>query len=259
MSAASIVVPTSLIRLALVHRTSARLPGRVLALEAFKQHDLAQPLFDRLCGKAAVARSRRYVAVNDACSGDLGALTDRDMVVDADTGAKDHEILDCHTARNSGLRHQHAMTSNGNIVADLHQVVDLGALPYDGVAIGPSVDGAASADLDVVLNDDAPNLRHLHVAGGRHHISEPVLANVGAGVNDHAVTQQGMNDGTAGADRAIAADADGRSDDGVSGDQCAGADLGVGPYHGAGIGGEAVFDPGCGMDRGARRSSRRSE
>ena len=68
-------------------------------------------------------------------------------------------------AGNSGLRHDDAMAADADIVADLDQIVDLGALADHGVADGAAVDRGAGADLDVVLDDDAADLRHL--AGGR--------------------------------------------------------------------------------------------
>ena len=43
-------------------------------------------------------------------------------------------VLEHDAARNSGLRDQHAMTADDDIVADLDLVVDLGALADDGIA-----------------------------------------------------------------------------------------------------------------------------
>ena len=70
-------------------------------------------------------------------------------------------------AGNARLRHHDAMAANADIVADLDEVVDLGALADHGVADGAAVDGGAGADLDVVLDDDAADLRHLEVAARR--------------------------------------------------------------------------------------------
>src|SRR5262245_14227687 len=117
----------------------------------------------------------------------MRTFADRDVVVDANTGTEHDEILQRHAARDSDLRHQHTMPPNGNIVANLHQIIDLGSLADHGVAIGTAVDRAASADFHVVLDDDAADLRHFRMAVPAERIAEAVLAETAAGMNDHAV------------------------------------------------------------------------
>ena len=63
------------------------------------------------------------------------------------------------------MRDDDAMAADLDIVSDLHQVVDLGALADHGVAIGAAVDGGVGPDLDIVLNDDAADLQDLAVTG----------------------------------------------------------------------------------------------
>ena len=66
-------------------------------------------------------------------------------------------------------------------------------------------------------------------------------------MNDHAVADQRMDDRRAGADRAIAADADPRTDHRAGRDQRAGADLGSRPDHRQRIDRDARFEPRRGM------------
>ena len=54
-----------------------------------------------------------------------------------------------------------------HIVGDLDEIVDLGALADHGVADRAAVDGGVGADLDIVLDDDAADLRNLVVAASR--------------------------------------------------------------------------------------------
>ena len=99
---------------------------------------------------------------------------------------------------------------------DLHQIVDLGALADDGVADRAAVDRGVGADLDVVLDDDAADLRHLRDArAAPGTIAEAVLADARAGMDDDAVADQRMHQRGAGADRAVAADAHAGPDHGV--------------------------------------------
>src|SRR5664279_4941971 len=110
------------------------------------------------------------------------------------------ESLERRTAGNARLRHQNAVPADADIVAYLHQVVDLGALADHGVANGAAVDGGTGADFDIVLNDDAPDLRHLEVALSSHHEAEAVLTDLAARMNDDAIPEQRVGDHCPGAD-----------------------------------------------------------
>src|SRR5450830_1320895 len=98
------------------------------------------------------------------------------------------------------------MPADADIVAYLDKVVDLGAFTDHGVANGAAVDGSAGADLDIVLDDDAPDLRHLEVALSPHHEAEAVLTDLAAGVDDDTIADQRGGDRRPGADRTIAPD-----------------------------------------------------
>ena len=56
------------------------------------------------------------------------------------------------------------MAANDDVVADLHEIVDLRALADHRVAVCAAIDGHAGADLDVVLDDDPADLRHFEMA-----------------------------------------------------------------------------------------------
>src|SRR5690606_20798544 len=93
------------------------------------------------------------------------------------------------------------------------------------IAAGAAVDRGVGADLDVVLNDDAPDLRHLEMALSAHGEAEAVLADFGARVQDDAVADERMLQHDAGADGAVAADAHAGADHGIRRDDRARADL----------------------------------
>ena len=57
-----------------------------------------------------------------------------------------------------------------------HLVVDLGALADHRVAVRAPVDDRVGADLDVVLDDDPADLRHLQMSPRPHGKAKPVLA-----------------------------------------------------------------------------------
>ncbi len=93
-------------------------------------------------------------------------------------------------------------------MADLHQIIDLGALTDDGVADGAAVDCGAGADFHIVLDYDAAQLRHFDMTARTHHETKAILPNVTAGVDDHAVADDCMNQGRTGTDKSVAADTD---------------------------------------------------
>ena len=144
------------------------------------------------------------------------------------------------------------MAADDDVVGDLNQLVDLGSLADDRVAVGAAVDRRPGADLDVVLDDDAADLRHLEMAAGTEREAEAVLADMDAGVDDDAVADQRAGDSRLGADDAVAADAHARADNGVGADQRAGADLRPGADHRAGIDDDAGLEPRRRMDEGGR-------
>src|ERR1700737_3098392 len=65
------------------------------------------------------------------------------------------------------------MAADFHVVRDLDQVVDLGPLADHGVADRAPVDGRIGADLDPILDDDAPDLRHLAVPSGTRQVAKP--------------------------------------------------------------------------------------
>ncbi len=143
----------------------------------------------------------------------MGAFTDLDVLDDPDTAAQHDRILQRHAAADPRLRHHDAVAANHHVVADLHEVVDLGAFADHGVADAAAVDHRAGTDLDVVLDDHTPDLRDFEVAIGAHEIAEAVLPDAAARMNDDAVADQRVEDRRAGADRAVAPDMHARSDD----------------------------------------------
>ena len=119
-------------------------------------------------GSADPPRSGRHVVHQAALCCRAAPLADAEMV-DHTGLAADHRIIaHRYAAGNSGLAHDNAMAADHDVVANLDEVVDLGPLADHRVADGAAVDRRAGADLDVVLDDDAADLRHLDVAARAH-------------------------------------------------------------------------------------------
>src|SRR3974390_3176699 len=97
------------------------------------------------------------------------------------------------------------MASNADIVANPDQGVDLAALADHGIADGAAIDGGAGADLDVILYDHAPDLRHFEVPFASLYEAEAMLTDLAAWMQNDAVADQRGGNDRPGADRAVAA------------------------------------------------------
>ena len=112
---------------------------------------------------------------------------------------------------------------------DLHEVVDLRAGLDARLPHRRPVDRGVGADLDVVFDDDAADLRDLLVrAVGVAREAEAVAADHRAVLHDHAVAElHALADRHARMQDAVVADAGVRTDDDVGVDDRAGADPGA--------------------------------
>ena len=256
MSAASSVVPV-------IHRppSSSSASLRAARARASRQRrHLAEPFLHRLGRRAAPRAPAGMSVMTPAVGRDLRAFPDRDVVGKADPPPSIDVISDrrscprCRSARRS------RNAGRSRRCGDLHQVVDLGALADHRVADRAAVDRGVGADLDVVLDDDAADLRDLAVAARAQQIAEAVLTDAAAGMDDDAVADQRVDDGRARADRRSRGRSarPGRSRQSGA-DHGAGADLGARTDHRAGIDRDAAFEPRRRMHQRARRDAARLE
>src|SRR5215467_6652197 len=81
------------------------------------------------------------------------------------------------------------MLADLDVVADLHQVVDLRASADDGSAQHRAVDRGVGADVHVVLDHDDADLRDLAMPGAIEDVAESVATDDGAGLNVHAAAE----------------------------------------------------------------------
>src|SRR5579863_9155874 len=131
------------------------------------------------------------------------------------------------------------------VVSDLALVIDLARLADHSVADAAAIDRRAGTDLDAVLDDDTAGLRNLQLRGV-FGIAKTVLTDPAAGMNDHAIADQRVRDRATGADPAVAADRDVRTDHRVGGDQSPCTDFDARSDDGSGIDGDIAFELGRG-------------
>src|ERR1019366_6034959 len=129
----------------------------------------------------------------------------------------------------------------------------------DRVAQRAAVDRRIGADLHIVLNDHAPNLRRLPVAFRVEHETESVLPQSRARMNDDSIADQGMRDADMRADAAAAPNPDARPNRRVRTDDRASAHFGERPDRGAGIDDDIRLQSRARMHEGAGGHSRRAK
>src|SRR5690349_6823179 len=101
-------------------------------------------------------------------SRDLGAGSNLDVSGGTRLAAHDDKVTQLGRPCDADLANDHAMSSDDDVVPDLHQIINFGALADDRVVQGAPVDGRIGPDLDVVLDDDAADLRHFEVPARPH-------------------------------------------------------------------------------------------
>src|SRR5262249_54502707 len=143
----------------------------------------------------------RHVRDHPALGTDHGALADFQMVGNSHLAAKNDVVAASDASGQAALGDDNAVAADRDVVSDLDEIVDLRPLADYGVAATPSVDRRAGADLNAVLNDHAPNLRHLRVLVWRRVIAESILPYSATGMNDDVVADERMHDRRAGTNR----------------------------------------------------------
>jgi len=180
--------------------------------------------------------------------GELCALANRNVVTDTDTCTQNHVVPDRRAASDAALRDYHAVATYAHIVAYLNKVVDLRTLADNGVSDSPAINRCASSYFDIVLNDNAADLRDFNVSTWSHHETESVLADLAARMNDYSIAYQGIVRGRASADRTVASYVHTRADHCVCSDHAAGSDFDAWSDYSTRLNGNTIFNSRAGID-----------
>jgi hypothetical protein len=127
---------------------------------------LAPPLSYGNCRRTAIiASAGQFPGRHRGTGGKARAITDPDVIGQANLAAKNHELTQFAAARHANLADNDAVPSDDAVVADLDQIVDFRPFSDDGVTEGAAVDCGAGADLNPILNDDTAQLRDFGMPG----------------------------------------------------------------------------------------------
>ncbi len=146
------------------------------------------------------------------------------------------------------------MPNDLNIMADLHEIIDLGPLTDNRIAVGATINRRIGTNIHIILQDHTTNLRHLEMPLRPHGESKSVLSDSGAGMDDDAIADQRMNNRGMRPHRTITPDPHARPDHRIGGNDGSTADFRARANDHAGINNHAGFKPRIRMDKAARRN-----
>src|SRR3954453_4609368 len=155
---------------------------------------------------AADRLPRRDIAHHPGFGCDASTIANGQMAGEAGLAARHDKIAEPGTARDADLTSQHAAAADYDIVCDLHQIIDHRSRADYSVMAGASVDCCIGADIDIVPDNDAPELRDLDraVAIGRE--AKSGLTDAHAGVQHDPGADQTVAQRHIGSDLAIVAE-----------------------------------------------------
>ena len=176
------------------------------------------------------------------------------IVIGADPRLGPHEnvIPELGAARNARLADQHASSTQGHVVPDLHQIINLRPGADHRVRPGPAVDGAVGPDLDTVPDNDPAELGHVEIALRVQREAEAPVADANAGMDMTVPADQAMAQGRVGADLGGFAHLHPVPDHRVGADPAIRPDIRAGADHHAGADLGTLADAGAGIDQRAR-------
>jgi hypothetical protein len=165
------------------------------------------------------------------------------VTIDPRSATDHHTVAYCCTAGHPNLGNQNAMTPYAHIVANLNQIVDLGAFADHRVIKRTPIDGGVGTDFDMVLNDHTAYLRDLEQSPGTRSIAKSVLTYAGSGMNDNVGSYQRMLNRNAVTNVAVAADTATGTDGRACRDDCTSPNFGFGTNDGTRLDCHAWFQP----------------
>jgi len=188
-----------------------RIPCGQLALELgdpakqlgklLQRDHLAFGLAVRLSGASKPFFPIRNMVHHSGLGGDGDMVAKLQVAGEAGLAGEDDIVAQFGAARDTHLRDHQAMLAYGDVVPDLHQVVDLRPLADDRWSQRPPVNGHVGPNFHIVSNDYMPNLRHLSVNPVIEHVTKTVgpdngpamdadpMADLGVGIKRDRGTQ----------------------------------------------------------------------
>src|SRR5690242_1367126 len=145
--------------------------------------DLLLPFGKWDCGRAE-PHSARQVLRDPALSCDDCAVGDFNVTDNADLSRYRNTFAHPGATGDPGLRDDHRIFSDHDIVCNLHEIIDFHAFLDPGAAEPRAINRCVRADLDVVIDLDNPDLLKFLMPAVDHFETKAVGSNHSAAMND---------------------------------------------------------------------------
>src|SRR5260221_10552105 len=242
-------------------RHPALLVGRIhlsalLPREPLEQRYTAPKFLRWQRRKAADRLARRDIAKDAAMRRHPRSLAQCQVTGQAALPTDHDEIVELGAARDANLRDDHATPANNDVVPDLHQIINHRAVADHRVEPGTAVDRGIGADLDIVADDDAAELRHPDMTAGIRREAEAFLSDTRPRQDAHPIADQAVAEADIGADPRRLADDDALANHAIGVDPAVAADRRLGADADMVCELATRAETGAGIDDGARRDRR---
>ncbi len=129
--------------------------------KALKEGDGAEPDAIVEAGRAGDHFAGRDVVGDGGLRGEDDAVADGAMAGDAHLAGENHVVADDGGAGEAGLRAEKRVVADAGAVADLDEIVDLGAVADFRCANRGAIDGGVGLDIDAAADADGAGLGNL--------------------------------------------------------------------------------------------------
>src|SRR5439155_24199182 len=192
--------------------------------KALKNRDLFHERSYRHRPAAANGFAGRNIRHQPGLGGDARAIADRQMAGETGLPSYHDKIAEFGAAGDPDLSGQDAAPAEHDIVPDLYQIIDHRAGPDHLIVSRAAIDRRVGADINVVADNDPPELRDFNRPLSVGCKAEAGLANLYPGVEHDARADQAMAQRHIGADPAILSELDRGADHRVGADLAARAE-----------------------------------
>src|SRR5205814_7861914 len=171
--------------------------------------------------KAQSRFTRGNCAHRPALGGDARATPNNQTPREAALPSRHNKVAKLRAAGYPDLTGQDATPAKHDIVPDLDQIIDHCARPDHGIAPGATVDCRVGADIDIVADDDPPELGDLNRPFPVWRKTKAGLPDANAGMEHDASADEAVAQRHMGADPAVIAKLNGPADNRVGADLAA--------------------------------------
>src|SRR3954451_4185935 len=195
--------------------------------------------------------ARRHIAEDGALGRDPGPVADDQMIGHANMSGQNCIVAYARAAGNADAGHDQAPLADLHVMAYLDQIVELGTASDDRIVNAPAVDTGIGANLHILLQHAAAEVRYAIVPGAVGQVSKSDPTNDRSGLEHPPMTEPGPGIADdAGTKHSIIAHHYAVAEGDMLRQSGAGSNLNISPDHNVGTNGHGWAESGSGAEPG---------